>query len=87
MAREVARGRLTSGFAREHAAALRVQSSNLADALSRRDTQPEIEGRVRAKAREAARVAESLQRLHDHPSDRMVAGAVTRALRQLGGCK
>src|SRR2546423_6997258 len=55
LAQDVARGRTTTAFAREQAEELRIQSSNFADALSRRKTLPEIESKVRAKAKEAAK--------------------------------
>jgi hypothetical protein len=53
LASDVKRGRTTTVFAREHAEALRIQSSNFADSLSRRKTVPEIEREVRDKAKEA----------------------------------
>jgi hypothetical protein len=86
LAHDVARGRTTTYFAREQAEELRIQSSNLADALSRRKTVPGIEQKVRKKAREAARLASTLQRLHDHPADRTVGVAVVRQLSKMGGC-
>jgi hypothetical protein len=52
LANDVARGRSTTFFAREQAEELRIQSSNFADALSRRRTLPEIEREVRETARE-----------------------------------
>jgi hypothetical protein len=86
LAGDVARGRTTTYFAREQAEELRIQSSNFADALSRRKTLPSIERRVREKARHAALLAAVLQRLHDHPSDRAVGAAVARSLKKLGSC-
>jgi hypothetical protein len=86
LAGDVARGRTTTYFAREQAEELRIQSSNLADALAKRKTLPSIEQRVRAKARHAAVVAAVLQRLHDHPSDHSVGAEVERRLRTLGSC-
>jgi hypothetical protein len=86
LAHDVARDRTTTFFAREQAEELRLQASNFADALSRRKTLPEIEQAVREKAKEAARLASTLQRLHDHPADRSVGAAVERALKKLGGC-
>jgi hypothetical protein len=86
LAADVARGRTTATFAREQAAVLRVQSSNFADALATRRTVPSIERRVRAKAKHAAVVAATLQRLHDHASDRAVGAATSAALRKLGHC-
>jgi hypothetical protein len=41
---------------------------------------------VRQKAADAAALATTLQRLHDHPSDRAVAAAVARQLKQMGNC-
>jgi hypothetical protein len=86
LAHDVARGRTTVYFAREQAEELRIQSSNLADALSRRRTVAGIEGRVRTKAMDAARLATTLQRLHDHPSERSVGADVERVLKRMGGC-
>jgi hypothetical protein len=86
LAGDVARGRTTSYFAREQAEELRIQSSNFADALSRRKALPSIVGRVRAKAKQAAVLAGVLQRLHDHPSDHAVGAAVAIRLTRLGGC-
>ena len=86
LAHDVAQARTTAYFAREHAEELRIQSSNLADALSRRKTVPGIEKKVRKKAKDAARLASTLQRLHDHPTERAVGAAVERALRKAGSC-
>jgi hypothetical protein len=86
LAHDVARGRTTTYFAREQAEELRIQSSNFADALSRRQTVPQIERKVRAKAKEAAKLARTLGRLHDHPSSRRVGSAVERELKQTGNC-
>jgi hypothetical protein len=86
LAHDVARGRTTTYFAREQAEELRIQSLNFADALSRRKTVPGIEQKVRKKAKEAAKLASTLQRLHDHPADRTVGAVVERALKQMGSC-
>ena len=86
LAGDVARGRTTTYFAREQAEELRIQSSNFADALSRRKALSSIVRRVRAKARQAAVLAAVLQRLHDHPSDRAVGAAVAIRLKKLGSC-
>jgi uncharacterized lipoprotein YmbA len=86
LAHDVARGRTTTYFAREQAEELRIQSSNFADALSRRRTASGIEQKVRKKAREAATLAATLQRLHNHPADRAVGAAVERLLEQKGSC-
>jgi len=82
----IARNRTTVFFAREQAEELRIQASNLADALSTRPTASGLGARVRMKSREAARIAAIIQRLHDHPSDRGVGASVERALKRLGGC-
>jgi hypothetical protein len=86
LAQDVARGRTTTYFAREQAEELRIQSSNFADALSRRKTVPGIEQKVRKKAKEAATLAATLQRLHNHPADRAVGAAVENTLKQMGRC-
>jgi hypothetical protein len=86
LAHDVARGRSTVYFAREQAEELRIQSANLPDALSRRKTIPSITRRVRRKAKDAAALAATLERLHDHPSDRAVGAAVERKLERLGNC-
>jgi hypothetical protein len=86
LANDVARGRSTTFFAREQAEELRIQSSNFADALSRRRTLPEIERKVRETAREAAKLASVLQQLHDHPAERTVGVSVARALEKMGDC-
>ena len=82
----VARDRTTVFYAREQAEELRIQASSFADALSRRKTVPSIERQVREAAREAARLADVLQRLHDHPADRAVGTDVERTLEQMGDC-
>lgn len=86
LAHETARGKTTVNFTREQSEELRIQSSNLADALSHRHAVPSIERKVRAKARDAARLAAVLQRLHERPSDRTAAANVERQLSRLGGC-
>ena len=86
LAHDVARARTTTFFVREQAEELRIQSSNFADALSHRKTVPEIEQKVRKKAREAAQLAATLQRLHDHPAERSVGAAVEAELKKMGGC-
>src|SRR5258705_6819175 len=57
LAHDAARGRTTSYFTREQAEELAIQSSNLADALAKRPALASIEQRVRAKAKQAARVS------------------------------
>jgi hypothetical protein len=86
LAHDVARGRTTTYFTREQAEELRIQSSNFADALSRRKTLPGIEQKVRKKASEAAKLASTLQRLHDHPADHSVGAIVERELKKMGSC-
>jgi len=86
LAHDVAHGRTTAYFAREQAEELRIQSSNLADALSRRKTVRGIEKKVRKKAKDAARLASTLQRLHDHPTERAVGAAVEQVLKKAGSC-
>jgi hypothetical protein len=86
LAGDMARGRTTTYFAREQAEELRIQSSNFADALSRRKTLPSILGRVRKKAKHATVLAAVLQRLHDHPSDHRIGAALAIRLKHLGGC-
>jgi hypothetical protein len=73
-------------FTRVQADELRLQASNLADALSRRDVVKGLERRVRAKSREAARVAHYLELLRRNPSDAKVAAIAGRRLARLGGC-
>jgi hypothetical protein len=82
----VARDRTTAFYAREQAEELRIQASNLADALASRKTVPSIERQVRETSREAARLADALQRLHDHPADRTVGADVERTLERTGEC-
>jgi hypothetical protein len=86
LASDVAHGKTTSYYAREQAEELAVQSSNLADALAKRHALASIEKRVRAKAKVAARLSSTLERLHQDPSDREVAVAVEAQLKKLGGC-
>jgi hypothetical protein len=86
LARDVARGRTTTFFAREQAEELRIQSSNLADALSRRNTLPQIERQVREEAKRAAKLAATLQRMHDRPADRTAGASVERELEKMGDC-
>jgi hypothetical protein len=86
LAHDVARGKSTSYFAREQAAALSIQSSNLADALASRPALAAIEPKVRTKAKVAGRLAAILRRLHDHPSDEHAAARIETQLKSLGGC-
>src|SRR5438876_8393760 len=57
LAHDVARGRTTRFFAREQAEELQIQSSNFADALSKRPALAAIEQKVRRKAKDAATLA------------------------------
>jgi hypothetical protein len=86
LAHDVAHGKTTAYYAREQAEELGLQASNLADALAERHALASIEQKVRAKAKETSRLAATLRRLHDHPSDRQVASTVERQLKQIGGC-
>ena len=87
LAHDAARGKTTAFFVREQGEELRIQSSNLADALAERKALASIERKVRAKSKEAAKLSAILQRLHDHPSDRGVAASVEQQLTKLGGCR
>jgi hypothetical protein len=82
----VARGRTTAIYARVQADELRIQASNFADALASRKTVPSIERQVRETSRQAARLADVLQRLHDHPADRTVGAEIERTLERAGDC-
>ncbi|MDX6477249.1 MAG: hypothetical protein QOH95_2760 [Gaiellaceae bacterium] len=83
---EMARKRLTTYYAREQAEELGLQASNFADALSHRSTGSGLEPRVRAKARDASKLASRLRRLHDHPTDRTVAGLLSGTFKKAGNC-
>jgi len=87
LAHDVTQGKTTSYYAREQAEELRIQSSNLADALARRPALASIKQKIRAKAKEASQLSAILQRLHDHPGDRRVAATLEQQLKKLGGCK
>ena len=86
LAHDVAEGKTTRNYTREQAEELAIQSSNLADALAKRPALPSIEQRVRAKGKDAAKLATTLRRLQDHPSDRDVAASVEQQLAKLGSC-
>ncbi len=86
LAHEVAHGKTTGYYAREQAEELRIQASNFADALGRRHALAAIEGKVRAKSKDASRLAATLQRLHDRPSDRAAATTVEQHLKAIGSC-
>jgi 2-oxo-4-hydroxy-4-carboxy--5-ureidoimidazoline (OHCU) decarboxylase len=87
LSRAVAEGRSTSTFTREQAATLRVQASNFADALGTRPAVAGLERRVRAKAVDAAKLAERLRLLHAHPEDRSRARQLAERFRQTGNCR
>ena len=86
LARLVTSGRTVHLFTRVQADELRLQASNLADALSQRDTVDRIEPRVRAEGRRASRVAHELELLHRSPEEPGVSSAVARRLRAIGRC-
>jgi hypothetical protein len=86
LAHDVAQGKTIANYTREQAEELKIQSSNLADALAKRHALPSIEKRVRAKSKEASQLAATLRHLQDHPSDREVATAAEQELSKLGGC-
>ena len=86
LAHNVAAGKTTANYTREQAEELEIQSSNLADALAKRPALSSIEQKVRAKAKDAAKLAAVLQRLRDSPSDRDLAARVERRLTRLGDC-
>ncbi len=86
LAHEVVGGKATANFVRGQAEALRVQSSNLADALATRPALAAIERKVRTKAKDSAELSAQLRRIRDHPSDRRVAASVQQRLKRLGDC-
>jgi hypothetical protein len=86
LAHDVAAGKTTAYYTREQAEELGIQSSNLAHALATRHALASIEQKVRAKAKDAARLSAILWRLHDHPSDHVEAASVEADLKKLGGC-
>lgn len=86
LSREVARGRLTTYYAREQAEELAVQAGNFANALAHRSTGAGLEQRVRAKAKDASTLASRLWRLHDRPTDRSGARTLAAAFKQAGSC-
>lgn len=86
LAHQVTSGGTTHLFTRVQANVLQIQASSFADALGSRDTVAGIEPRVRAKAREAARISAALEELHDHPERHSTAESVERRLTKIGGC-
>jgi len=85
LAHQVQSGGATHLFTRVQANVLRIQASSFADALGSRDTSAGIETRVRAKAREAARIAAALGELHAHPETQATAERVEQRLTKIGG--
>jgi hypothetical protein len=86
LAHNVAHGKTISAYASEQAEELRIQSSNLADALEKRHALAAIEQRVRAKAKDAKRLSETIALIEKHPGDRAGAKHVESRLTKLGGC-
>jgi hypothetical protein len=86
LARADGRGRLTTYYAREQAEELQIQAANFADALAHRRTASGLEQRVRAKAKDAATLSSRLQRLHKHPTDRVLATQLAQTFKQAGNC-
>ena len=82
----VARDRVTTYYAREQAEELAIQAGNFADALAHRSTGAGLEQRVRAKAKDAAELARTLNELHDRPTDRARGAQVREQLKQKGKC-
>jgi hypothetical protein len=83
LAHDVSKGASTKYFARVQSDNLRREASNLEDALGSRPTSPGLEPKVRNASRLAGRVAEQLNRLHHHPTDRGVASSVEEKLGDL----
>jgi hypothetical protein len=82
----VRRDRMLATFVSVHTGELETQASNLADALASRDTEPELEGRVRAQSRRAGVLAGLLRQIADNPSDRRAAERIGNRLRRIGSC-
>jgi len=82
----VARNRVTTYYAREQAEELAIQAGNFADALAHRPTAAGLEPRVRAKAKDASKLASRLWRLHDRPTDRDGARTLAATFKQAGSC-
>jgi hypothetical protein len=80
----VARNRVTTHYAREQAEELAIQAGNFADALAHRPTDAGLHDRVRAKGKDAGRLASRLWQLHDRPSDRNQARELARAFKREG---
>jgi hypothetical protein len=73
LAHDVSKGTSTKVFARVHAKELSRAASDLEDALAERPTSPGITADVRKLSRLAGKVADQLERLHLHPTDREIA--------------
>ena len=86
LARDVADGDPTTQFTKVHAGELQRRASNFADALSKRKTSAGIEPDVRALARDAAQVAELLDRLQRSPDDGNRARRLEPLLQKAGEC-
>ena len=82
----VARNRVTTYYAREQAEELAIQAGNFADALAHRPTAAGLELRVRAKAKDASKLASRLWRLHNRPTDRDGARTLAATFKQAGSC-
>jgi hypothetical protein len=80
LANDMSKGASTKYFARVHGKELSDAASNLADALAERPTSPGIERKVRKLSRLAGKVADQLEQLHLHPTDRSVAKSLTQPL-------
>ena len=80
LADDVSRGRSTKYFVRVHAKELSRKASNLEDALAERPTRPGITSDVRKLSKLAGKVSRELERLHLHPTDRVVASSLKQPL-------
>jgi outer membrane murein-binding lipoprotein Lpp len=80
LANDVSKGASTRNFAQVHANELSQAASGLADSLAERPTSPGIETKVRRLSKLAGKVSGELDRLHRHPTDRVVAASLKRPL-------
>lgn len=80
LANDMSKGASTKYFARVHAKELSEAASNLEDALAERPTSPGIETKVRRLSKLAGKVANQLEQLHLHPTDRSVARSLKQPL-------
>jgi hypothetical protein len=83
LANDVSKGASTRYFARVHSGELAQAASNFEDALGERPTLPDIETKVRAASRLAGKISVQLDRLHEHPTNRLVAQQVQQKLADL----